>query len=657
MSVQLGMLSLNGAPVDRESVSLISKQLKPCGFDGETSYYGNSIGVVYRAFHTTAESRHEVQPSISASGAVLIWDGRLDNREELIAQLQDVLAGDRTDVAIVTAAFESWGTNCFSRFVGDWALSVWHPGTRTLILSRDYAGIRHLFYYPKSHCVVWCTDLEPLVLCGDQFRLCDEYFAGYLALWPPSHLTPYREVYPVPPGTFVSFHNGQVNVRKYWAFNFHRPLRYRAEAEYEEHFRSAFRTAVKRRLRSDGPILADLSGGLDSSSIVCMADDIRHQRESQCPPLDTFSVVLGDEPGEEDSLYIPKVEQQRGRSGHHLTISCLSEASPFDYPDFIATPGFGTSRLEIDFVKADIIRQGKYRVLLSGIGGDEMLGQALDPRIQLADLLRQCRLKGLGSQLLAWSLLLRRPIMHLFTDALLLQLPHSIRAGCSEIAQLEPWVNPRFADAHSLKILQLEAAEAPWFWRPGARDWYQTIMTLTRLMSSARPSGEETRYPYLDRDLVEFLISIPTEQLLRPGHRRSLMRRSLSSLLPRDVLERRTKVNSSRYFCAALDKHWSSLESILQHPLIAQLGYVKQPEFYAALRSAKHGDIPNHFLRVIRALSWELWLRESVSRGVFADSFTTPKGFRESLNGNTEFFYSCQPTSSIQVGHLSTERR
>jgi asparagine synthase (glutamine-hydrolysing) len=92
---------------------------------------------------------------------VITWDGRLDNRDELMPQLH-------TDLAIVAAAFERWRTDSFAKLIGDWALAIWNQGDRSLVLARDYVGIRHLFYYPKQESVVWCTNLAVLVLLANR---------------------------------------------------------------------------------------------------------------------------------------------------------------------------------------------------------------------------------------------------------------------------------------------------------------------------------------------------------------------------------------------------------------------------------------------------------------------------------------------------------
>lgn len=611
MSVQAGAWNFDGGTVDRTFFTRISRSTSDYGPDGEAMYLGGSIGMMYRPFHTTPESRFERQPSVSAEGQVMTWDGRLDNRDELIAQLHVDELADRTDLALVEAAFRRWSTDCFGKFIGDWALSIWDPNSKQVILARDYAGIRQLFYYPKPNTVMWCTYLAPLALCGDQFTLSDQYLAGYLTLWPDPHLTPYREIHPVPPGKFVCIRNGTISVRAHWAFNPHFKTRYKTDTEYEEHFCHLFRQAVRRRLRTDSPILADLSGGLDSSSIVCMTDDILAKDGAPRVSVDTFSFIVNDEPNEEDSFYLRCVEQKRGRRGHNVVIEGLSDASPFECSRFSATPGL-TGRLEMDVAKADVIKHGGYRVVLAGTGGDEMLGQALDPRVQIADLLGDLHLMAFSKQLWTWSLLLRRPWLHLFFDCLLMYFPASIRARTTDVARVDPWVNKRFAHTQNLSTRQLEAAAGSWSWPPSIRDWFQTITALTGQMGKAEPATTETRYPFLDRTLVEFLTSIPTEQLLRPGHRRSLMRRALVGVVPAEILGRRTKAGGGRYFSVLLQKHWPQVENSLEFLLISRLGYVKQAEFHQSLVELKHGMVSQYFLRLVRALFLELWLKSAI---------------------------------------------
>jgi asparagine synthase (glutamine-hydrolysing) len=652
MSVQAGIWNLDGRPVTKEDLEKISHNLSEYGPDGEAMHIDGPFGMLYRPLHTTTESRLEQQPFCSASGIIVTWDGRLDNRDELIPQLRDNsnCSPFLTDLALATAAFEHWGKECFARLTGDWAVSIWDPRQRELIIARDHIGVRHLFYYPRPTSLRWCSHLAPLVLSGDKFTLCEEHFASYIALTPDPHLTPYREIYAVPPGSVVSVRNGFIARQTYWAFTPRTKIFYQKDADYESHFRHLFLEAVRDRLRTDSRVLADLSGGLDSTSIVVMADHVLQEDGTGRPAVDTFSSHLRDEPEEEDSLYFPLVEKRRGRIGYHAEIEGLGDTSSFEYAGFVASPGLW-GRPEERSVRSNTVKRGGYRVLLSGFGGDEMTGQALDPQVQIADLLWQCHLQMFTKQVLAWSLLLRRPAIHLLLNAFLLGLPAGIRARSADISRVEPWVNKVFARRQKLAFRQLDAAGS-WLWRPSDRDWCRTLMALAGAVSGEWPHPSETRYPYLDHRLVEFLISIPTEQLLRPGDRRSLVRRALCDLLPPEIVARRTKSRITRYFSAVLEKRWSELESIIRSSVVSKLGYVNRDDFCAALSDVKNGKLP-HYPRVFKALSWELWVREAARQNVilFQRDAQVPHGWLTSQD------HPALPVAGVQVGMRNNSER
>jgi asparagine synthase (glutamine-hydrolysing) len=633
MSVQIGIWNVDGKPVDKNSLSDISQQLSSYGPDGESLHLMGPFGILFRPFHTTLESRLEQQPYVSASGKVVIWDGRLDNRDELISRVGAPLRNGSTDLAIFSAVFDLWNTDCFSQVIGDWAVTIWDPIDKKLILARDYVGIRHLFYYPGPNTIAWCSHLAGLVPLARDLTICDEYIAGYFAFHPAAHLTPYEEIASVPPGGYVTIkRDGTIRSQIYWALDTSRNTYLRTDLEYEEQYRFLFRKAVQRRLRTDGPILAGLSGGLDSSSIVCMADDIHTGQGTEHSRLDTFSYYDSNEPGEDDLSYFTMVERWRGKRGISVDLKASGDSLPLEVPIFSATPDFH-SRAEVTSALSLVRRKRDYRVMLSGIGGDEVNGQALDACVQLADLLANFRWTKLGRQLMAWSLLMRRPWIHLLFESGLQCVPLWIRARLTEQGRIAPWINRIFAAKHHLAECQMESLQGVWFWRPRVRDAVQTITTLSRRMTDVEPSTIELRYPFLDQDLVEFLASIPLDQLLRPGQRRSLMRRSLVDLLPPEIVARRTKAGAGRCYCTSLEKQWKRIDELYISPCSARLGYVERDQIHAALLGFKNGDVPFYVVRLLRALSLEVWLRDLTARGVLGA--TSRLGVLSAANGRT----------------------
>jgi asparagine synthase (glutamine-hydrolysing) len=420
MSVQFGRWSFDGVPAAPEYLAKVRKTLSPYGPDGETSHSSEDVDLLYYALHTTKESRLEAQPHVSASGSVVMWDGRLDNRSELIGLLNGLLSIDSPDVSIVAAAYERWCTDCFARLIGDWALSIWNPNQRLLVLAKDPIGPRHLYYSAEKDQVAWSTVLDPLVLfAAKPVRLDEQYVAGWFSLFPAAHLTPYVGIQAVPPSSFLLLTDRKSTRHKYWDFDPDKRIRYRNDAEYEEHFCSVFAQSIKRRLRSDTPVLAELSGGMDSSSIVCMADDVLVSGGAETPRLDTVSYFDDSEPNWNERPYFTKIEERRGRIGCHIDVGSR-EMFKFDCETdrFAATPSSvaHTSEAAKQFV-CSITLQGN-RVLLSGIGGDEVTGGVPTPTPELADLMARLRFQSLAHQLKAWSLNKRRPWLHLLLEAL-----------------------------------------------------------------------------------------------------------------------------------------------------------------------------------------------------------------------------------------------
>jgi asparagine synthase (glutamine-hydrolysing) len=626
MSAQAGIYHFDGKPPDPEILAQMGEAIKHYGPDSGNTHIGGSLGMVYRAFHTTAESRLERQPFKSDRGNIFTWDGRLDNRDELIDLLSNDVTQASSDLAIVAAAFDQWDTHCFRKLVGDWAVTIWSSEKRELLFACDYMAIRHIFYYLKQDRITWSTDLASLVLfSGDKFCIDDDYIAGYLANDPDAHLTPYREIREVPPGQFVSVRNSRASIERFWRFSPKSRIRYNTDAEYEEHFRHLFRQSVRRRLRSDSPILAELSGGLDSSSIVCVADGIlaseatSNSSEIITPRLDTISFYDKTEPNGDDWVYFPIVEHKRGRVGVHIDASRLGTApSSLQRPEFSALPGNLGAWTELEAERAAGVRSGGYRAVLSGIGGDEFMGGIANPSAHLADLILQCKVVLFAKQLMAWSLIQRRPWIQSLWDVALDLLPPSLSQHFVKEGKVESWIDKDFAKRTKIALRQLEVDEHFGLWLPTRRSCVTSVMFMANKLAKGSPPPlalEELRYPYLDQNLVEFVLSIPASQLVRPGKGRLLMRRSLVGIVPHEILSRRSKQLGSRSAVVAIDKNREEVCTLFDSPLSALLGYINGTRFLEELTGARNGkDI--HILKMLRTISLELWLCDLAARGL-----------------------------------------
>ncbi len=618
MSVQFGRWNLDGRPPDREYLAKAEGMLAPYGPDGGGAYIKDNVGILYRAFHTTKESRSEVQPHITPSGTVLTWEGRLDNRPELIRQLRDVVTIGSTDVEIVAAAYEYWSEDCFAKLIGDWALVIWEPRDRSLILAKDPIGTHHLYYSLDKNQVTWSTILDPLVLlAGKTFALCEEYIAGWLSFFPAAHLTPYVGIHSVPPSSLVLIRAGKGTIRKYWDFDPEKQIRYRTDSEYEEHFRAVFAEAVRRRLRSDSPILAELSGGMDSSSIVCMADTIIARCVAETPRLDTVSYYDDSEPNWNERPYFTKVEEKRGRTGCHIDVSKQeSFILELESHHFAATPGGGHPSEASRQFTACMISQGN-RAVLSGIGGDEVMGGVPTPIPELRDLLASAQFRRLTHQLEVWALNKRKPWFHLLFETMRGFFP-PVLIGDPVCKRPAPWFSLDFVKRNRTALRGYEDRLKFFGPLPSFQENVSTLDVMRRQLACFSLPSEpphEKRFPYLDRDLLEMIYAIPRGQLVRPGQRRSLMRRALAGTVPGEVLNRKRKAYLARAPMIAISTDGATLVKMSQDMISSSLGLVDSNVFSDALRKARRG-VEAPLVTLMRTLNLELWLRSSRQRKV-----------------------------------------
>ena len=623
MSAIGGVYSFEGNFVDEIALTELVQGLASLGPDGGGHFKSGPVGMVHRAFHTTKESRQEIQPLISSNGQILCWDGRLDNREELISILRDRLHGDFTDAGIVMAAYLKWGISFLPRLIADFALSLWDPSSGSLILARDVIGSRDLYYHLDHRGSVWSTDLRQLIRVSKIKPEVDEnYVAGYLTRLPESSESPFKNISLVPPAHAVVIKDGDVKVSRFWSLDPDREIRYRSDAEYEDHFRHLFTEAVRCCMRSDRPVWSDLSGGLDSSSIVCIANQLIKAGKSEATILETVSCVRDESISSNELKYIRYVEERIGKQGYHLPESefpVLSAAAS----DCSAIPNaldiFGSYHKRVN----ELMAASGARVRLCGNGGDQIFNSLPSPAGGLADSLVCGKFVQLHRDLCTWSRDRNKPYLKLFwQDAVEPLLSTKLQL------RLRSDLNKRFSDLYdqgfvkrtNIKERMLNPRDPFGFRLPSSRKQSVNFLTAVRSISAgyARVLQDiELRYPILHRPLVEFMQAIPRDQRVRPGEKRSLQRRALKDLLPPEVLNRKGKGNPSEAVFRGLTREYTRLHSLLSDSYVARCGYVNQQSLMSALERSRHGD--KRISEIFRIISLEFWLRSLEQYGPTAE--------------------------------------
>jgi len=614
MSIQFGLWHRFGPDVNEREMLELGQSSAHHATDGTSVAIRRRLGMGLQPFITHERSKRELRPTFFADGCMVTLDGRIDNHAELRDELS-IANPDVADSFLVAALFRRWGPDCFSKLIGDWAIALWSISEQSLYLARDHAGTRTLYFKISPQRVLWSTVLETFLGRGNTVDLDQAYAARYLSCLPLRDLTPYQGIRAVPPAHYLVVDLHGTARQWHWEPTSTERIEYRSDLEYEEQFLSLFRQSVRRRTGAGAPILAELSGGMDSTSIVCVSDRLR--AESGMAPgefVDTISYFDDSEPNWDERRYYSVVEAQRGKSGIHLNIASENRTfEPLGPSTDLCPPVPGIDRFAAGRQKqlAEAMAAGKYRVILSGIGGDEVLGGVPAPLPELSDYLSSLQLQTLMRRALAFCMVDRTPLLHMLAKSVATSAA-AYSTLLADRVQVPPWI-PRPLSRIAKEAGIDAAVKVPRLGLSPSRiengvSWWQILETLPHLYPSVTPRYEY-RYPYLDRELVEFLYRIPREQLVRPGRRRSLMRRALRGIVPAEILERPRKGSLIRGPLVALQRSEAVIQTIFEGSVTGAMGLIDETRLKHALAEVAKGTSPRWWPALIKAINMEFWLR------------------------------------------------
>lgn len=201
MSSQTGVFYFDLRPVPLRVEQELFNALGAADTDARGKHVAPGLVLAHAATWIDNIAENERQPHASILGNIITFDGRLDNRPDLLVRLRDSLHGEQTDSALALSAYEGWGVEGLVNLVGDWSIAVWELATRSLILASDYVGERPLYYHANHQRVIWSSYLKPLVSMTRATDLDDHFVAGFLVGTGSPNRTPYRGILSVPPVT------------------------------------------------------------------------------------------------------------------------------------------------------------------------------------------------------------------------------------------------------------------------------------------------------------------------------------------------------------------------------------------------------------------------------------------------------------------------
>jgi len=615
LSGLVGAFARDGRPIGSSPLVPMMAAVRHRGPDATRSWSDGPVALGHVLMATLPEDRGDHQPLGSADGQLrIVFDGRLDNREALaeeFARARVPLAG-QSDAAFALAAYQRWDDEFAAHLLGDFALAIWNAPRRRLFCARDVLGLKPLYYFTSPRLFLFASEREALLAHPAVSRRVNDGMIGeHLSIVTSVDETLLADIQRLPRARSLAATSEAVTVRQYWEIDVSREIRYHSQAEYGEHLRSLLRESVRARLRSASPVGLMLSGGVDSSSILGMATELRRTGSSDTR-CDAFSLV---DPGGEldESRYIEKVASKHGACVRTFT----PDVFPLEHYEAAArrrddVPPWPNDRM-LCTLRRSAADAGS-RVLLSGIWGDEWFSGSY---YHCADLFRALRWGTLATTVRTQARFPEVPLPGPLPKILVWPLlSHGTRRRIKRIlgrTGVPSYIEPAFARRINLADRLFPKRELP-FPTIAQRNIYAEMtggLSMLGIEESVRAGAElgvEMRYPYADRRIMEFGMAIPEDLRWRDGVKKYILRDAMRAYLPDEVRQRLTSPDASAPFVRTLRA--MARRQMFEAPLIAREGWVDA----GAVRSFYQNVVGRHDAgdSSYGDQTWPLWSVASV---------------------------------------------
>lgn len=628
MSGIAGVVRLDGARAAVGAIDAMVEVLRHRGADGHAAWSDGIAAFGHAMLHTTAESHHEPQPLVDAQLAI-VADVRLDNRAELLSLL-NIRGESIGDAALILAAYRNWGRACVPRLEGDFAFAIWDQRERSLFCARDPFGVKQLVYAQLAGSVFAYASEVRALLAFDEIPadLDEKRIADFLAVYfDDPERTFHRAIRRLPGGCSLTLRDGEVTVERYWSPERVRPLRFRGadrDARYAEGFREHFTRAVRERMRAahSSEVGAMLSGGLDSTSIACVARD--ELRSSQDALLPVFSWIFSDSMEADEREYQEAVIAAGGMRPITLDSAHL-DASPWTDLDALLPDGpVYAPNHYLNNVAAREARGIGVRILLDGTGGDSTISRG---RGRYQELFFRGRAIALAGELRALARLrgTNESLARLFfANVAAPLLPPALLAAALRLRGRAPLsVAPLKLLTPRMREVSGAPKTAKATWSVSARREHLAQLTspmladglelLDRSMAMHRVEG---RYPFFDRRLAEYCLSLPADQKLAGGYSRMVARRAMAGVVPDVVRWRAGKGLPGLHIIVALRRSRAILDDLFARDPAVLAPYV-DIDLLRAMYADLLAERRIEFRTVIQLWSAAVlarWLREHATR-------------------------------------------
>nr|WP_184744291.1 asparagine synthase (glutamine-hydrolyzing) [Spirochaeta isovalerica] len=515
-------------------------------------------------------------------------------------ELRDILIAKghkfktKSDTETIVHAWEEWGQDCFEKFNGQWAFALWDTRKKELILSRDRHGIRPLYYADRKSRFLFGSEIKALFCDNSLERAFDpDGMTEIFTYWSPvAPKTAYRGICELLPGTFAIYKDSKMTIKPYWEISFQsEPVK--SEREYLEILEEKLREACRLRFtRSDVPVGAYLSGGIDSSITASLVSQYTTS-------LNTFSLRFEDSEFDE-GIYQNEMAEKLGTEHHSIMISNRDIGSVFPEVVYYAErPILRTAPAPL-FLLSRLVRESGFKVVVTGEGADETLAgydifrEAKVRRIIAKNPNSSENLELIG-QLYPW--MERSPTntpafaKSFFSKNLDITDPFlSHRTRWETASNILKMFNPDFlgtvSSASVIHALQSTLPEQFSKWNSLQRDqWIEYRTLLSGYILSAQGdrmlmgNSVEGRFPFLDHIFNDFADNLPADLKLNGLLEKYLLKKTFKNIIPESIIHRPKQPyrapDAQSFFFESGRHEW--MEEILSMEMLKEAG-IFQPE-------------------------------------------------------------------------------
>lgn len=546
---------------------------------------------------------------------IAVGVARLDNRPEL-EEWTGLRKGHATDLELVLRTVAGLGVEYVARILGDFAFVTWDATTRTAVAACDALAVKKLYHAERRGLSAFSGRAEAIALGGQySTRYLAERVAG-CEVGPA--LTVYDDVRAIPGGTLARLEHGRLVEHRYWTAEEVQPTLTRTTAVREtiDIFRHLLTQAVRSRLNMNGPTWAQLSGGLDSSSIAGITHGLVRSGTVRDGLAGTVTYVDREATAADEREYSDIVVRACGLRNETIVDPPIwSDAS--NAPPHVDQPRLNFMFYPREYRLCDIVRRNGGSVLLTGQGPDEYLRGTM---FFFADWIARGQVWPAVREMARWAAIGRVSFWELaYRNAVTPLLPGILRRWLGpEVTRLPPWIHPMMARRYELRDRAYEFA----LYEGRIGEKYRTSM-VKGVAAIRRTIGHlilddklDVRHPFLDRRLVEFSLGLSPDMTTQPYAGKWVLREAMRGIVPEAVRTRVGKGTLGERHAWALTAQRSLLEPLVQEPILADLGIVDggklRAAFDAAPQQAQRKGDPHAALQQVLAI--EAWLQIRVGR-------------------------------------------